>query len=488
MNTRIFIILSFLISLYSCDRAPKADFDLGDHTVYDPLDCIAEESRPQFLIDALNLPLLSIFKPDSVNHDLYKFDISFDEEAIRQHAIADFYIVDEKYNIIDSIEIICNNKKNIGGQFRIEAQQKDHIYIGINIPFELGDKEINGYIIADNANIDFINDTDLSKENVIGSFYASQEIKTNWIFWLLFLFVLIFLILFTVCIIKQLLIICTFSISYIYEEFLSLKESITSNIRKYKKRVENKHKTKKVKKKEEEKTVKDTELCAREALQKMEKLYSILTSGCNIQKRPGDMQKIEKRIKTLPEPWKSIMEEYNGSGETKKPAANRGLWSKTSDRNNSRWYPNTTEMPKAEGNDRNYNPKKWTLSRFLKEKGNREYIEFKNGYPNFKPFAYDTFDADVPIKMETNRDQLHKYLKTEILPRKWNCSANQVQQIIDKEKLTIHENTDGSFSLIHFSIHSSIEHHGGVSLCRIISRAPSILTIQNSKFIDTLSF
>ena len=478
-HSQFFLI--FLILFSSCSRE-IADYDFGEFEYDDPFYGISEEYRPEFLKKTLEYPPFSWFTDDSTYQSAYLFHVEFNEECVRDKEPVEFCITDPAGNVINYLSIECEGKVTHNGFFYVypNALQKD-IYIHVDAPLEIGDSIITGNIVVNRETIDEVNEAGITNPyQPIGSFYFAHRVSMNWIIILLWL-VCLALILFLVFIFfKWLFGIILLSCSSLTSSF---KSPMTSNStkRSAKKSFDKQtNKKKKEKKKEQEN---DRELLAWEALQKMHTLYAKLKEGIDINARPYDLKILNDRINNLPEPWRTIMENYNSSGETKKPNDSDGVWTISSNYL-AFWKPNKTLKPKGDGNDSNYNPNRWTLREFMRSIGNQEYICFCNGYPDFRPFAYLTFKCDIPLKMETERGKLHPYIINNVLPNEMGCNVENVKKIRDDEKLTIHENVDGTFSLVHYSIHCSIPHNGGVSLCKILCSGPCLPTLSNSAFIN----
>lgn len=474
MRTFIYIVFAVLV-FTSCGRN-NADYYFGEFEFNDPFYGIKEEYRPEFLKKTLECPPFSWFMDDSTFNEAYLFNVQFNEECIRDKSPVEFCITDKDGNIINCLSVECEGKVTHNGIFYVypDSKEKD-IEILVNAPFEIGDTTFVGTIAVNRNTIDEVNETELSNSyESIGSFYFKHEISWNWpivIMWLLCVLLVCYLIF---LILKGLyFILCKIPVKI---SFNKIRNSINS-------RKNKEGQIKKKRKKDNNEEKQDRELLAYEALQKMHTLYAKLVEGININARSYDLQILNERINKLPEPWRTIMANYNSSGETKKPNDSEGVWTVSSN-SLAFWKPNRTLMPKGQGNDRNYNPNRWTLREFMRKIGKQEYICFNNGYPNFKPFAYLTFKCDIPLKMETDRNKLHPYIKNNILPNMMGCDVEKVKQLLGDKKLTIHENVDGSFSLVHLSIHSSIPHHGGVYLCKKLCSGPCMPTVLNSAFID----
>lgn len=471
MRTLLYITISIVL-FSSCGR-DLSDYDFGEFEFHDPFKGIAEGYRPEFLVKSLRYPPFCWLTDDSINRKAYLFHVNFNEECIRDKESVGFCVVDNSGNLINCLSIICEGKETHNGFFHVlpDSLEKD-IYINIDVPFEIGDTTFVGQILVDAETIDNVNGTNLGNSyQSIGSFYYAHKISYNWPIIILWILCALILVVLAFLIIAKLI--------GIVFAFRHKADSINRN----KSRNRNSNKTKKKKKKNNNEEKQDRELLAYEALQKMHTLYAKLVEGIDINARSYDLQILNKRINKLPEPWRTIMANYNSSGETKKPSDSEGVWTVSSN-SLAFWKPNRTLMPKGQGNDRNYNPNRWTLREFMRKIGKQEYICFNNGYPNFKPFAYLTFKCDIQLKMETDRKKLHPYIINNVLPKIMLTHTENVNRIIGDNKLTIHENVDGTFSLVHLSIHSSVPHNGGVSLCKILCSGPCLPTILNSAFID----
>ena len=481
---RTIIYIAFTILVFSSCGRNYADYDFGEFEFKDPFCGIEEEYRPEFLKKTLEYPPFSWFMEDSTYNEAFLFHVEFNEECVRDKSPVEFCITDKDGNVINCLSIECEGKVTHNGFFYVypSALQKD-VNILVDIPLAVGDTIITGYIVVNRETVDEVNEAEVTAPyQSIGSFYYAHHVSTNWLVILLWLVCLALILFLLFIILKWLLILILKAGSYLKSLLKFPKPSFStkrSRKKAYNKQNNNNKKEKKKKQKKENDEENDRELLAWEALQKMNTLYNKLLDGIRI----GDYMKLNKRIDQLPEPWRTIMNNYNCSGETKKPSERDGVWSRNSNSVDF-WKPNKTLMPKGQGNDSNYNPNRWTLREFLRYTGNREYVCFKNGYPDFKPFAYMTFRCDIPLKMETDRNKLHPYIINNILPNMMGCDVEKVKQLLGDEKLTIHENVDGSFSLVHLSIHSSIPHHGGVYLCKKLCSGPCMPTVLNSRFIN----
>lgn len=473
---RTIIYIAFTILVFSSCGINYADYDFGEFEFKDPFCGIEEEYRPEFLKKTLEYPPFSWFMEDSTYNEAFLFHVEFNEECVRDKSPVEFCITDKDGNVINCLSIECEGKVTHNGFFYVYPNSKEKdIEILVNAPFEIGDTTFVGTIAVSRFTVDEVNEVELTNSyESIGSFYFKHEISWNWpivIMWLLCVLLvgyLIFLILKGLSLIS-----CQIPVKI---SFNKIRNSINSGGKK-------RRKYKKEEKKDNNEENQDRELLAYEALQKMHTLYAKLVEGIDINARSYDLQILNERINKLPEPWRTIMANFNSSGETKKPNDSEGVWTFSSN-SLAFWKPNRTLMPKGQGNDRNYNPNRWTLREFLRNTGKREYVCFNNGYPDFTPFAYMTFICDIPVKMETDRKKLHPYIINNILPNKMGGDVENVKQLLGDEKLTIHENVDGTFSLVHLSIHSSIPHNGGVSLCKILCSGPCMPTVLNSRFIN----
>ena len=475
--------LIFLILFSSCSRE-IADYDFGKFEYDDPFYGTSEEYRPEFLKKTLEYPPFSWFTDDSTYQSAYLFHVEFNEECVRDKEPVEFCITDPAGNVINYLSIECEGKVTHNGFFYVypNTLQKD-IYILVDAPFEIGDSIITGNIVVNRETIDEVNEAGITNPyQSIGTFYFAHRVSMNWIIillWLVCLALILFLVFIFIKWVFGIILLSCSSLASLFK-FPRINNSIKRSSQKTFDKQTNKKKKEK-KKEQENDEENDRELLAWEALQKMNTLYNKLSDGIGI----GDYMKLNYRINQLPEPWRSIMNNYNRSGETKKPSDSDGVWSRSSNCIDF-WRPNKTLMPKGQGNDSNYNPNRWTLLEFLRNKGKQGYVSFRNGYPDFKPFAYMTFRCDIPLKMETDRNKLHPYIINNVLPNQMGCDVENVKKVLGDEKLTIHENVDGSFSLVHLSIHGSIPHNGGVYLCKKLCSGPCMPTVSNSRFITNV--
>ncbi len=313
---RTIIYIAFTILVFSSCGRNYANYDFGEFEFKDPFCGIEEEYRPKFLKKTLEYPPFSWFMEDSTYNEAFLFHVEFNEECVRDKSPVEFCITDKDGNIINCLSVECEGKVTHNGIFYVYPDsKKKNIEILVNAPFEIGDTTFVGTIAVNRNTIDEVNETELSNSyESIGSFYFKHEISSNWpivIMWLLCVLLVCYLIFFILCKIP------------VKISFNKIRNSINSGNNK-------KEQRKKKKKKNDNEEKQDRELLAYEALQKMHILYTKLVEGIDINARSYDLQILNKRINKLPEPWHTIMANYNSSGETKKPSDSEGVWTVSS--------------------------------------------------------------------------------------------------------------------------------------------------------------
>ena len=125
------------------------------------------------------------------------------------------------------------------------------------------------------------------------------------------------------------------------------------------------------------------------------------------------------------------------------------------------WYPTPNEIPKG------YNPERKTWEEILEPYG-KEGIEFKDGEPDFTPFA----EATVEIEdFNENRNEVFTQAD-EALAKQWTeegkdgkeWTAQDIKKYRKEHNLTWHERSDmKTLDLVPYEIHDNISHTGGHS-------------------------
>lgn len=129
----------------------------------------------------------------------------------------------------------------------------------------------------------------------------------------------------------------------------------------------------------------------------------------------------------------------------------QGTWS--GERGNSQWQVNKDIVPKQ------CNKEGKTFREILKPY-KMNFIEFKNGEPNFEKFS----EASVKIKNFTDNRQKNFAQADMELAKQRGISPKEAKKFRENNNFTWHERNDcNTLSLVDSSVHANIPHSGGIS-------------------------
>ena len=193
------------------------------------------------------------------------------------------------------------------------------------------------------------------------------------------------------------------------------------------------------------------ELSASKAIKALDKINAKVT-------KVKKQKEYDRRLQLLPENVRAKIETLNAR-EYQLPQ--KGKWK--GKRGNSVFIPDADVMPK--NNDANYNPHNYTLREYMRKNCNgKDSVKYIKGEPNFKPIAHSTYKMEVKQETLADRQRYQREAKKLLMNKLGLSNQQAVQEWLNENHLTIHENPDGaSFSLIKYLAHESFPHNGGVS-------------------------
>lgn len=459
-----------LLVLSSCDSIPTSNIDengvinvdFGTKKFNEPFPF--EGEKPQWIKDMVT-DYLSWFwtNNDTLEYDRH-FEISFNEDAVRSKSRMNVFCYIDP-TIGRYVETQINGKKVTETNPLVIDASQDVVELSLHAKIhpELGEGNINGYIVAIPENIDDINDNAIQEEGYpIVTWYATQEIGWPLLLWtvlLLLLFAIIAAVVYAAWHLLLLLAGLFSAVSFTLPSITLPRKSFTSH---------KEHKQHKKQEKEEKKRQRNGRQITP-------------SQGIYIINKIDEWQKNGHSLEELPDYWYSVMLKYYDHDNFKMPTNKYGTWS--GERGESKWTPYDNQMPLGYANDNNFNPKHIPLKQMMKRYG-QDYIVFFNQLPDFTPFAEGSVEVEIdllPYKFDI-REEWQKKAK-EILAKKHHYSTIREleEKYLGRLQLTLHEHIDGkTVLLVKYAIHSSIKHHGGCALVKMLC-IPGIPTYKDTK-------
>ena len=195
---KIFYIISCILLICSCNNSNVLeDADFGTGKFREPFRGIFS-SRPAWLESTLDWPLINELRPDTVCLSK-RFEIEFNEDAIRSDAIAVINVQTIDNQPLNGVLFYCNGRLfGTDGFIISSSKDKQIIEIKCKVLPEFSDSLFRGYITISGRDIDEVNTIALNSDSQEPIAEWSLQYKLGfspiWIIWLFFVLLIILII------------------------------------------------------------------------------------------------------------------------------------------------------------------------------------------------------------------------------------------------------------------------------------------------------